>query len=517
MNGTRRLGVIVTVTVIAIVSAGTAAPAEPAGRILGVGNANAIPDNYIVVFEKNAITSASVLAAKHNVKVEHTYQHALQGFSGTMSRETAEKLSREPGVDYVEQNSSLQLLDTQPNPPSWGLDRISQRSLPLNSAYTYPNAAPNVHAYIIDTGIRVSHTQFGGRAVWGVNTTGDGVNGDCEGHGTHVAGTVGGSQFGVAKAVVLIAVKVFNCAGQSTAAGITAGVDWVTGNHQAGVPAVANMSLGGVGSNSTMENAVRRSIADGVVYTIASGNDNGIDACNVTPARVLEAITVNASTINDARASFSNIGPCTDVFAPGEGITSAWATGDTATNTISGTSMAAPHVAGAAALILSANPGLTPAQVANTLYANATANVIANPGAGSPNRLLFVAPGDPQQPDPTAVLYRSFNGFDHISWVAVPAGYNLEGPLGRVHLTQVAGTAPLFLCRLGAADFFTSRAANCEGQLGIGLIGFVYASQVPNTHPLYRCLVRGNNQIFDSIGATCEGHITVGPLGFLLN
>jgi subtilisin family serine protease len=200
----------------------------------------------------------------------------------------------------------------------------------------------------------------------------------------------------VAKGVSLTAVKVLSCAGSGSWAGVTAGVDWVTGNHTSG-PAVANMSLGGTGSNATLENAVRASIADGVVYAIASGNSNS-DACNFTPARTPEAITVNASTRSDARASFSNYGTCTDIFAPGEGITSAWSTSDTATNTISGTSMATPHVAGGAALILAANPALNPQQVANTMYTNATPNKITNPGAGSPNRLLYVDNYDPPPP-----------------------------------------------------------------------------------------------------------------------
>ena len=318
MNGLRRLGVIATVTVTTIVATGIAALAVPVGQILGTSNPNAIPDSYIVVLkDSTAVTTAGALAAKYDVTVEHTYQHALQGFAGTMSRKAAEKLAAEPDVACVEQNGKVQLLDTQPNPPSWGLDRIDQRNLPLNSSYTYPNTAGNVRAYIIDTGIRITHTTFGGRAIWGTNTTGDGNDTDCHGHGTHVAGTVGGAQYGVAKAVALTAVKVLNCAGSGSFAGVAAGVDWVTGNHAAGAPAVANMSLGGPGTNATVETAVRNSIADGVVYAIASGNSFGADACNFTPARVTEAITVNASTITDARASFSNIGPCTDIFAPG--------------------------------------------------------------------------------------------------------------------------------------------------------------------------------------------------------
>ncbi len=266
-----------------------------------------------------------------------------------MTREEALELSKDPAVAYVEQDRTVKALGTQAPTPSWGLDRIDQRDLPLNGSFTYPNTGAGVTAYIIDTGIRTSHSDFGGRAIWGTNTTGDGNNTDCNGHGTHVAGTVGGAQYGVAKGVKLIAVKVLNCAGSGSFAGVMAGIDWVTAHHQPGQPAVANMSLGASGSDAATENAVRNSIADGVSYAIASGNSNA-NACNFTPARVAEAITVNATTNTDARASFSNFGTCTDIFAPGQNITSAWNTSDTATNTISGTSMASPHVAGAAAL-----------------------------------------------------------------------------------------------------------------------------------------------------------------------
>jgi subtilisin family serine protease len=510
--------VAVAATVMAL---GAAAPAAAAGRLVE-GGPNAVADSYLVVFDEHAADSGRAraraltdrLAAKHDVTVEHTYEHALHGFAATMSRATARRIAAEADVSYVEQNRTVRALDTQPSPPSWGLDRIDQRDLPLDGSYTYPTTAANVQAYVIDTGIRTTHTTFGGRASWGANTTGDGIDTDCNGHGTHVAGTIGGSQYGVAKGVSLIAVKVLNCGGSGTLAGVTAGVDWVTGHHAAGVPAVANMSLGAAGSDTTLENAVRNSIADGVVYALASGNSNG-DACNFTPARVGEALTVNATTSGDARASFSNWGTCTDVFAPGDGIVSASNGSDTATATLSGTSMAAPHVAGAAALVLAGNPGLTPPQVASALLDAATLNRVGNPGSGSPNRLLFTGSGG-QQPG-TAVLTRYWSGRDHVSSTTHPGGaYVAEGSLGRVHTGQVSGTHPLYQCLTGS-DRFTSLQANCEGKVGLGVIGYVYSSPPGEAHsPIYRCRVRSNGEHFDTNDPNCEGQITEGLNGFTL-
>jgi subtilisin family serine protease len=246
---TRRLTSLGTVAATAIaLAAVTASPAAAEGEILGASNPTAIKDSYIVVFKDSAAAARGVdslaadLAAKHGATVDYTYRHALKGFAGSLSEKAARQLAAAPGVAYVQQNGTVSLADTQPNPPSWGLDRIDQRNLPLDSSYTYPNTAPNVTAYIIDTGIRTTHTTFGGRAVWGTNTV-DTNNTDCNGHGTHVAGTVGGSQYGVAKGVRLVAVKVLNCSSSGSFAGVAAGIDWVTGNHTSG-PAVANMSLG---------------------------------------------------------------------------------------------------------------------------------------------------------------------------------------------------------------------------------------------------------------------------------
>ncbi|HZN20739.1 MAG TPA: S8 family serine peptidase, partial [Micromonosporaceae bacterium] len=306
----------------------------------------------------------------------------------------ARRLAADPAVDYVQQNHVLGLVGTQPNPPSWGLDRIDQRSRPLDSSYTYPSTAANVHAYIIDTGIRFTHTDFGGRAVSGFDAIDGGSADDCHGHGTHVAGTTGGTAYGVAKAVQLVAVRVLSCSGSGTTAQVVAGVDWVTAN--AVKPAVANMSLGG-GVQTALDSAVANSIASGVTYAIAAGNSNA-DACNFSPARVGTAITLGATDINDNRASFSNFGTCLDLFAPGVSIVSAWWTSDTATSTLSGTSMAAPHAAGVAALVASANPTFTPQQVRDEIVADATTGVVVNPGVGSPNLLLFVDNGTTPPP-----------------------------------------------------------------------------------------------------------------------
>ncbi|MEU4767540.1 S8 family peptidase [Actinosynnema sp. NPDC023794] len=447
----------VAATTTALASGATPAAAE--GDILGTNNPTAIADSYIVVYDQLSTQSVDALtadlSAKYDAKVDYTYRNALKGFAGTLSERDARRLAAEPGVAYVQQNGEVKATATQPNPPSWGLDRIDQRDLPLDSSYTYPNDGTGVTAYIIDTGIRTTHSDFGGRATWGTNTV-DTNNTDCNGHGTHVAGTVGGTAHGVAKGVRLIAVKVLNCAGSGSFAGVAAGIDWVTGHHTSG-PAVANMSLGGQGSDVTGETAVRNSIADGVTYAIASGNSNA-NACNFTPARVAEAITVNASTNTDARASFSNWGTCTDIFAPGQNITSAWMTNDTATNTISGTSMAAPHVAGGAAVLLGATPSLTPAQVASAMIGNATPNKITGPGTGSPNQLLFVNTGDPGPGNPsvtppgnqtgsvgtaTSLQLKASGGAPPYTWSAtgLPPGLTIAASTGLISGTPTAAGA----------------------------------------------------------------------------
>jgi subtilisin family serine protease len=382
----RRHGRILAAGLFALAAVAAATPAQAAAPVLGqikqAGSATAVDGSYIVVLKAGAQQAS--LSKSYGASVKRSFGKALNGFEATMTDYQAKRLAANSKVAYVEQNQVISLAATQTN-ATWGLDRIDQRARPLSTTYTYPVTASNVTAYIIDTGILYTHSQFGGRARAGYDAVGTGAV-DCNGHGTHVAGTVGGSTYGVAKAVKLVGVRVLSCSGSGTTAGVIAGVNWVTAN--AVKPAVANMSLGG-GVSTSLDTAVANSIASGVSYAVAAGNSN-TNASSSSPARVASAITVGSTTSTDARSSFSNYGSVLDIFAPGSSITSAWYTGTSATNTISGTSMAAPHVAGAAALVLSRNTGFTPAQVASALTSNATTNVVTSPGSGSPNRLLFV-------------------------------------------------------------------------------------------------------------------------------
>ncbi|HVK21522.1 MAG TPA: S8 family serine peptidase [Actinokineospora sp.] len=375
------------------------------GQILGADQATAIDGSYIVVLKEGR--SADV-AAKHGAKVKQRYQ-AFSGFSAEMTDRQARRLAADPAVAYVEQDQVVQLHADQLNPPSWGTDRVDQRGLPLDNKYSYTTGASNVTAYVIDSGITITHTDFGGRATHGRDTVdNDNDASDCLGHGTHVAGTVGGTKYGLAKEVKLVGVRVFGCSGGTSSGVLLAGIDWVTAN--AVKPAVANMSLGGSKSQAT-DDAVQRLINAGITAVVSAGNSN-TDACNNSPANLPAAITVGASNINDARWASSNWGTCLDLFAPGQDITSAkWATASDSFST-SGTSMAAPQVAGAAALYLSANPTATNQQVRDALVNASTQNMLSSIGAGSPNKLLYTGTGGTPPPACTTQT----NGTD----VAIP-------------------------------------------------------------------------------------------------
>jgi subtilisin family serine protease len=349
---------------------------------------NPIAGEYIVRFTddvKDVDAQASSLAIRHHGRIRHTYRSAIKGMALQLTDADVAALRADPSVMYVEQDQVMSIATTQAG-ATWGIDRIDQRSRPLGGSYVYNADGSGVTVYIVDTGINFTHNEYNGRAFTGIDeVTAGGTAADCNGHGSHVSGTVGGTTYGVAKMVKLVAVRVLDCAGSGTTAGVIAGIDWVTGNRV--LPAAANMSLGG-GYSLALNQAVDRAAAAGVTFAIAAGNSTA-DACNSSPASATTGITVGATDINDAFASFSNYGACVHINAPGVNITSSWMGSATATNTISGTSMATPHVAGAAALYLQANPAATPSQVRAALTSNATANAISALKAGTPNLLLY--------------------------------------------------------------------------------------------------------------------------------
>lgn len=327
------------------------------------------------------------------IKVERSISRAFKGLIGSFTQSQVNELRKNPKLLYLEKDGPVYTTNFFPTPvnvnpvASWGLDRINQRNLPLDNSYSYQYDGAGVKVYVIDTGINATHSEFTGRVLPGNSqiTDGNGTN-DCNGHGTHVAGTIAGSKYGVAKASKLVPVRVLDCTGAGTFSGVIAGIDWVLNDHQAGEPAVANLSLGG-GFSAAVNDAIARLISDGVVVSVAAGNSNA-NACNSSPSSARDAITVGATESRDARATYSNFGPCLDLFAPGSSIVSSWIGSNTATNTINGTSMASPHVAGVAALLLEKTPNATPLQIRDILVALATPNKVSNSGNASPNLLL---------------------------------------------------------------------------------------------------------------------------------
>ncbi|AKH17630.1 S8 family peptidase [Deinococcus soli (ex Cha et al. 2016)] len=417
---------------------------QTSAPLLGTSNPDAIPGQYIVVFSDGAAADLSSQSASglisslgldpQGVQVQQVYGAALNGFAAKLSTQNLAKLQADKRVKYIEQDAMMHMSATQTG-ATWGLDRVDQRNLPLDGSYTYTSTASGVKVYIIDTGINTAHTNFGGRAIWGTNTTGDGNNSDCQGHGTHVAGTVGSATWGVAKGATLVAVKVLGCDGSGTNSGVIAGVNWAVTN-KGSATAVANMSLGG-GASQAVDDAVNSAASKNLIMAVAAGNENQ-NACNVSPARAASAITVGSTTNTDARSSFSNYGSCVDLFAPGSNITSTWIGSTTATNTISGTSMATPHVAGAAALLIAAG-NTTNSAVTSALINGATTGKVTGAGTGSPNRLLFTGSGTVTPPTGTTT-YTGTVSAGTASYKPGTSGFSYAGGTLKATLSGPSGT-----------------------------------------------------------------------------
>jgi subtilisin family serine protease len=420
----------------------------------------------------DARAEAASLRSQGN-PVSRIYSTVFPGVAVNLTDSAAAALARNPKVQIIERDGIATRLATQ-SPVTWGLDRVDQRSRPLSGSFSYDFSGVGVSAYVIDTGILAGHSDFGGRVRSGFSAIADGRGtSDCNGHGTHVSGTIAGATYGIAKSASLVAVRVLDCAGSGSWSGVIAGLDWVAADHVAGVPAVANMSLGG-GASSTVDSAVQALISDGVTVAVAAGNSNA-DACATSPARVSSALTVGATDSSDTRATFSNFGSCVDIFAPGVSITSDWNNGST--SVISGTSMASPHVAGVAAVLLSQSPAMTPSEITTKVIGLSTSGVVANAGSGSPNRLLYLSTSTNVAVTPSApsnVTATALSRGATLSWTkGADGGSPLTGQtitiyrgatrVGALSVSAAATSAKVTGLKQGWTYSFTVNASNAVG------------------------------------------------------
>ncbi|WP_345885770.1 S8 family peptidase [Shewanella algae] len=532
-------------------------------QLHAVNPAKAIKDQYIVVFNTPAVINlndpngvsayassmGARLANEHGIEVRQNFGNSLNGVLVKANAAQIQSLLKDPNIKYVEQDQRVSIEPMveaagDQGGATWGLDRIDQRDLPLNSNYHYDYDGSGVTAFVIDTGVRNTHNEFGGRASSGYDfIDNDNDSSDCNGHGTHVAGTIGGSTYGVAKNVNIVGVRVLNCSGSGTNSGVISGINWVKNNAQG--PSVANMSLGG-GASQALDDAVNAAVAAGISFVVAAGNDNS-NACNYSPARAANAVTVGSTTSTDSRSSFSNYGTCLDIYAPGSSITSAWYNSNSATNTISGTSMASPHVAGVAALYLAENPALSPTQLTNLLVSRASSGKVGDAKTGSPNKLLYSLAGDdggcgndcPSDDTPldngVGISVSGVQGSSNYFYIDVPAGaadlnIDLAGGSGDADLYVSQGSKPTlnsYQCRpyKSGNNESCSFSSPAEGRWYVMLQGYSAYSgaTLTATHSAgggcgSDCLKNGVPKSNLSGSAGSEQHFTVQvPAGVSLN